>query len=82
MKCDLCSFNADIYRILEGYLARDEFQALLQSNKHVHDEYIGYRYISLNKNYSLLYYKNEGFRDRILSLMLDPSKQLSLNLSL
>jgi hypothetical protein len=29
VKCDLCSFNADIYRLLEGYLAREEFQAFL-----------------------------------------------------
>ena len=37
------SLNADIYHLLEGYLAREEFQSFLQVNKHVHGEYIGYR---------------------------------------
>ena len=80
MKFDLCSFNADIYGLLEGYLARQEFQAFLQSNKQVHNEYIGRRYISLNRRYTLIYYENETFRTRILSLIIDPARQISLNL--
>ena len=50
-------------------------------NKHVHDEYIGYRLISLNKRYSLLYVENEPFREKISSLILDPGRQLALCLS-
>ena len=80
VKCDLCSFNADIYHLLEAYLAREEFLAFLQSNKHVHDEYIGYRYISLNRKYSTLYCENETFRDLISTLILAPKRQVSLNI--
>ena len=48
----MSSCNADIYHILDGYLDRQEFQSFLQANKHVHAEYIGYRYIFLNQKYS------------------------------
>ena len=43
------SLNADIYHLLEGYLAREEFRAFLHVNKHVHGEYIESRHMSLNK---------------------------------
>ena len=75
---DINSLNADIYHLLKGYLAREEFQSFLQVNSHVHSEYIAYRYISL-KGDSLHYHENEAFRERILSLVRDPRRQLSLN---
>jgi hypothetical protein len=76
-----CDFNADIYRVLEGYLARSEFQAFLHTNKHALNEYIGYRFISLTKKYSIIYNENDKFRARILSLIINPRRQLSLNIS-
>ena len=78
---DVNSLHADIFHLLSRYLAREEFQAFLHVNKHVHDEYIGYRLISLNKRYSLLYVENEPFREKISSLILDPGRQLALCLS-
>ena len=47
--CGISSLSADIYHLLDGFLAREEFQAFLQVNKQVHGEYIGYRYISLSR---------------------------------
>jgi len=76
------SLNADIYHVLEGYLAAKVFRAFLHVNKHVHETYIGYRYISLDTAHSRKYYELESFRDRVHSLMLDPMRQLKLSLYL
>ena len=54
--CGITSFNVDIYHLLDGYLSSQEFRAFLHTNKHMHEEYIDHRYISLNNEYSLLYY--------------------------
>jgi hypothetical protein len=81
VKYDVNSFNADIYHLVEMCLTRIDFQAFLHASKQVYDEYIGHRYLRLGRKYSLLYYHDDGsFRERILSLMLDTRKQLSLNL--
>ena len=79
--CGVHSLNADIFSLLQSYLARDEFQAFLHSTKHVHGEYVSRRYLSLKRKYSLLYCENTTFRERILSLILDPRRQLAINLS-
>ena len=77
--CGISSLNADIYRMLNAYLMREEFQSFLLLNKQVHDEYVEYRYITLNCKYSLFYVKNEEFRERISFLCMDPRKQVALN---
>ena len=51
VKCDLSSFNADIYHVVEVYLTRKDFDAFLHTSQQVHDEYIGHRCYSLNKKY-------------------------------
>jgi hypothetical protein len=79
--CGVHSLNVDIFGLLQSYLAREEFQAFLHANKHVHSEYISRRYISLNKKYSMLYYESASFRERILSMILNPRRQLAINLS-
>mgnify|MGYP003385124158 CR=1 FL=1 len=79
--CDINSLNADIYHLLRCYLTRKEIHSLLQVNSHVHNVYIRYRYISLSVKYSLLYKTSEQFQQRIASLIMNPRKQLALNLS-
>ena len=79
--CGVRSLNVDIFSLLQSYLARDEFQAFLHSTKHVHGEYVSRRYLSLKRKYSVLYCENTTFRERILSLILDPRRQLAINLS-
>ena len=81
VQCGMSSCSADIYHLLDGFLARQEFQSFLQVNKHVYSEYVGYRFISLNRKLSLLYVENEQFRDRVLALIINPRRQLALNLS-
>jgi hypothetical protein len=76
------SLNADMYRLVEGYLATKEFRPFLHVNKHLHGEYIEYRHVSLNRTHLLLYLNDESFRVRVGTLMRDPKRQLSLNASL
>ena len=73
------TLNADMYRLVGGYLTSRDFQALLHVNKHVHGEYIEYRYIKLKQKHSILYLRDITFRDRLFSLMVDPRRQLKLN---
>jgi hypothetical protein len=44
--CGVHSLNADIFGLLHSYLAREEFEAFLHANKHIHGQYIGHRFIS------------------------------------
>jgi hypothetical protein len=75
------ALNADMYRLVDGYLTSRDFQSFLHVNKHVHGEYVEYRYISLNRKFSGLYYRDKSFRDRVLALSIYPQKQLAVNLT-
>jgi surface protein len=74
------SFNADLLYCISSFIQKEELSALLQVNKHIRNEWIRYRYISLNRASSILYSKDATFRERILSLIEHPSRQLALNL--
>jgi hypothetical protein len=43
--------------------------------------YIEYRYIKLKQKHSILYLKDITFRYKVLSLIVDPRRQLEVNLS-
>ena len=78
---NISALKGDMCHLLSGYLTREEFLSFLQVSRQVHAEYIDYRYLLLNQKYSLLYHKNEAFRHKVLASIIDPRRQLALNLS-
>ena len=78
---NLTDFNQDIFSVIKEYLSIEEFNNLINTNKEIKNECKGLRYIKLNRKYSLKYYYNENFRNKILLLIEKTNEQLSLNLS-
>ena len=55
------SLNADMLRVISDFLTKKDMRMLTHVNTEVHLEWTGYRYISLNIQYSLLYCFHDDF---------------------
>ena len=73
--------SQDTLGVIGGFLSSEEFHYLCLTSKEIYEEIKLFKYLKLNKEYSLLFYKNEEFRNKVISSIEDKSKQLSLDLS-
>ena len=72
--------NEDPLRDIGKFLSFEDFLQLRLTSKEIYSETKKIKFLKLNKKYSLKFYEDEEFRNRVLSSIDDPSKQLSLNL--
>ena len=70
----------DTLGVIGGFLSAEEFHYLCLTSKEIYEEIKLFKYLKLNKKYSLLFYENEEFRNKVISSIEDKSKQLSLDL--
>jgi hypothetical protein len=77
----LQSLNEDLLQLLEGFLTSDEFLPLMYTSQQLRREYHQRRRLSLDRKHSRRYAEDEEFRARVLSAIVDPHKQLIMNLS-
>ena len=73
--------NEDPLGVIEEFLSFEDFLQLCLTSKEIYSETKKIKFLELNKKYSLKFYEDEEFRNRVLSSIDDPSKQLSLDLS-
>ena len=69
--------NIDIFKYIDKYTDLRNFCDTCRSFATL-KKYINYK---LNKEYSLMYYDNVLFRNKVLSKIFNPLKQLNLDLS-
>ena len=73
--------NQDPLGAIGEFLSYEDFLQLCLTSKEIYSETKKIKFLELNKKYSLKFYEDEEFRNRVLSSIADPSKQLSLDLS-
>ena len=67
----------DVFRLI-GEWTNTNY--LISTNRYFFNNVKQFMYLKLNRTYSLFYYKNEGFRELVLSRVDKPTKQLCINL--
>ena len=77
----LQSLNEDLLQLLEGFLTTGEFLPLMHTSQQLRREHRQRRRLSLDRKHSRRYAQDEEFRARVLSAIVDPHKQLMMNLS-
>jgi hypothetical protein len=77
----LCSLPADVLQQVCAFLPAAADRQLLHASLHIHREYRRYRHLTLNPQHSLRYCRDSSFRQRVLSVVWDPRRQVSLDFS-
>ena len=75
----LCSLPADVLQQVCAFLPAAADRQLLHASLHIHREYRRYRHLTLNPQHSLRYCRDSSFRQRVLSVVGDPRRQVSLD---
>jgi hypothetical protein len=73
--------NADLLAIICTYLLHVEKLAYISVNKFIHEGSKLFRYLRLKREFSIQFYEDITFRNKCLSLINNPMRQLNLNLS-
>ena len=73
--------NEDPLGVIGEFLSFEDFLQLCLTSKEIYSETKQIKFLELNKKYSLKFYEDKEFRNRVLSSIDDPSKKLSLDLN-
>jgi len=72
--------NEDIFSVVKEFLPKGKFNNVINTCKEIKKECEMLKYIKLNRKYSLKYYYNEKFREKVLLSIKNLKMQLSITL--